>query len=431
LNDGDLNVLPGIIPAKKNSKNSTCTTSERNDVAAPDLTQDRKTVVTNGTNISKMTSTTESNSSLSLKHSERKHAPYSPSALKPLAICSGYRNDESGDRKYADRGSLGHECVEENTPDKITDDPTLKQSVIWCIAYKKHLITKASKQGEYRLLPETELRYFDQWGYCDLIILSNKETHAVLVDWKFANHFYAADSPQFWAYCLGIWNRWQSVETIDVHVVHPFRGQIDIESFSRSAHYDLFSARVLALVERGKRNDPAEYQPSSQCAYCGHAGTCPALARIGMEIGARYDETFVVVPPAGSIHGSEVADPATMAALLRLAPVMEKAVRGWRKAGVDMWNQGTEIPGFELAHTAGRRVLDSARAAYAVVKTRIPFEQYLDACSVSVPELEKLYASTAKRGEKEKSKSQLMALLEDENLLSSGAGSMHLRPVRA
>jgi hypothetical protein len=431
LNDGDLDISAGINIAQKNSEKSICANSEAADVAAPDLILDRRADSSNGSETPEMTLNNEITVSPQLKHNTRKHSRYSPSVLKPLAICSGFINDEFGDKKYADRGSRGHQCVEENTPNQILDDPSLKQAVIWCLAYKKHIIDKAAKHGNVQVYQEVELHYFDQWGFSDFIAISHNATHAALMDWKFANHFYAADAPQFWAYCLGIWNRWATVETLDVHVVHPFRGQIDVESFSRSAHYDLFAARVTALIERGRRNDPAEYQPAAQCAYCGHAGTCPALARIGIAIGARYDETFVVIPPSGSAHGSEITDPATMALLLRLAPIMDKAVRGWRKAGVDMWNQGTEIPGFELTHTAGRRVLDSARAAYAVVKDRIPVEQYLDACSVSVPELEKLYASTAKRGEKEKSKMQLMALLEDENLLSSGAGSAHLRPLRA
>lgn len=429
LNDGDLNVTNVLSPGQSFSKKPGCASVRKTDVDKRGPVGEPQGT-TNQEALSMTNTIEERTESPALKHESRKHSPYSPSALKALSVCSGYKVDPDADTKFADRGSLGHECVENETPERITDDPFLKQAVNWCLSYRSHLLRNLSKRGTYTIYKETDLPYFDQWGFADLVILSNEGKDADLVDWKFTNPLHAADGPQFYAYCLGIWNRWPSVDQITVRVVHPFRSQIDVEHFNRQEHLGAFETKVLALIKRGERNDPEEYQPSSQCAYCGRAGKCKALARVGVEVGLRYERTFLKIPEDGSLHGSEVDDPVTMALLLKLAPVLEKAARGWKKAGVEMWISGTEVPGYELAHTAGRRVIDSARATYEIVKDRVHLDQFLDCCSVSVPELEDLYAATAKRGDKGKSKQQLMAKLEDENLLSSGAGSDHLRPVR-
>jgi hypothetical protein len=369
---------------------------------------------------------------------ERKHAPLSPSVLKSKAICPGYFSDPTGDSSFADRGTLGHKAVELEDPSLCGDDTGLRKAVEKCIAYKIK-VTGRGFSG-YRgmnwaetgpnptegVFQEIRLDYFDQYGFCDLIRVWHKEVD--VVDWKFAYRFYPADSPQFHAYCLGVWDKWPAVETIRVHVPHPFRDEIDLETFTRSKDYSRLSGQVAAIIARAKANDPSTYTISEQCAYCGFAGRCSKLAGVGLEIARRYSPDLQL--PPGSLHGSEVTDPKVFATLLHVAPAVEKAVSGWKRAALDMWDAGTAIPDFEIASRSGRRSIASAKAAYEVVKDKVPVDQFLEACSVSPTQLEDLYVAAFPRGQKQKAKEVLEGLLVDQEILTAGGESRHLRPIR-
>lgn len=363
-------------------------------------------------------------------HGDRAHARLSPSSLKAKAICPGFRNDPDGDKSAADRGTLGHECVEKETPERIVDDEPLKLAVEKLIGYKHQIIFSAGPDAQ--VFEEVRLEYFDQWGFSDLVIVNPKTRHAHLLDWKFAWNFYKADSPQFWAYMLGIWRKWPFVDTITVHVCHPFLDKIDIEHFSREKDYDRLTASVKAVMVMADRNDPLDYQPSAQCAYCGHAAECGKLAQLGVEVARRYDETLLPKIPKGTLHGSEITDPQTMAELLRIKPALEKALSGWPKAAMEMYHSGTEIPGYELAQRVGKRQIENAAAVFELVKDKITLEQFLkEACQIRYSELEELYASTAPPRQKGKYKELLDAILCDADLIGGRGTTPYLKPKRS
>lgn len=366
---------------------------------------------------------------------ERKHARYSPSSLNNKLICPGFENDKEGDSQWADRGTLGHKAVEKNDPSLCGADFALCAAVEKCLAYQKKVAGSIIGYRPPAFMPteagvimeqEIKLSYFDQFGYVDCVFVSYDRAEAI--DWKFAVNWYEADSPQFWSYSLGIWNRWPKVETINVHVPHPFRDEVDVHTFTRASDYDRLSAQVLAIIERAKANRVDDYRTSPLCQYCGFISKCPAMAVLGLKLAGRYEPSLEL--PAGSLHGSEITDPTTIANLHRIAPIVEKAAGGWKKRALDLWDEGTAIPGFEIVEKKGMRSIASARAAYDFVKDKVPVDQYLDACSVSAVALEDLYAAAHGRGDKGEAKKRLNALLTDEEILSTGGGSRYLKAIR-
>lgn len=367
-----------------------------------------------------------------LVHAERAHAKLSPSKLKYKAVCPGYESDETSDKSFADRGSLGHLMVEKEDLSLGKDDTGLVSAAKKCIAYQKQVIKSfrdrvVGTKVAVKVLQEVKLRYFDQWGFCDTLILAG--TRAGLIDWKFAYNWYDADAPQFHAYCIGVWDKYPEIEEIEVHVPHPFRDEIDLATFTRKEHYARFAGEIAAIIQRAKKNDPAHYQISQQCNYCGFAAKCSKLARVGDELAKRYCPEPIELPE-GSMHGSEITDPVAIATLHRLAPIVEKAAGGWKKRALELWDEGVAIPGYEMSHRAGRRSIASSKAAFDIVKDRLSLEQYLEACSTSPTQLEELYAATFPRGEKGHSKENLENMLVDADLLTSGEGYRFLRPIK-
>lgn len=363
----------------------------------------------------------------------RQHARLSPSSLKNKAICPGFINDPDSDKKHANRGTLGHKAVEMDDPGLAGEDMVLRAGVIACIKYKKQLITRAGPKSQ--IYQEVKLPYFDQYGFTDLIVIDT--THpadwsAELADWKFAYNFYVADAPQFWAYCVGIWDKWP-IGRITVHVPHPFLGRADVEIFTREKHYSLFSGQIAAIMAKADKCDPADFRISEICAYCGFAGKCVKLAEIGRELADRYSGLEIALP-SGTLHGSEVTDPNVFSSLLRAAPVVEKAAEGWRRAAMRLHNGGTEIPGYQLVKTGGRRSVASAKAAFGLLKEHfvpgMTAEAYLDYCTVAPTALDDIVAAAAPTRGKARAKEELAAHLEDADLLTQGVGGGYLKAVK-
>lgn len=364
------------------------------------------------------------------EHAERAHAPISPSTLKPRSVCVGFKNDPDSDKTLADRGTFGHECVEHETPGRVLNDPELRAGVNFCIALKRALI---NEQYEYpnlpaRVLQEVCLYYFDQWGFVDLVVLNDatNPSHAEVADWKFARNFYAADSGQFWAYAVGLWNRYPTLDTVSVHVAHPFLDRIDRADFSREAHYELLSAKIAAVIAAVRRNDASDYRVTSQCGYCGAARNCSKLAKLAVEV-IQASSGGGLDLPEDAFDSPQIEDPKVMAALLAIRAPLDKATKAWGKHSLEMWNGGTEIPGYELAERHGRATMGDAHSVYELVKDRLSFEDFLAACKVSQAELLDLYGSTAPHGSKGKFQQALRAQLEDAELVTFGDDSHFLR----
>lgn len=364
-----------------------------------------------------------------LVHAERAHARLSPSSLESKAKCPGFINDPTRDKTAADRGSLGHLGVEKSNPDLALEDLMLKDAVVKCITYRNAVFNRFETTPA--VYQEIRLEYFTQWGFCDILMILG--SFAVLLDWKFAFNFYGADKPQFHAYCLGVWNKFPQVETIQVHVGHPFLNAMDVETFTRTEHYEKFGGQIAAIMAKADRNDPAEYQISSQCAYCGFAGKCAKLGKLGLELGRRYT-TELALPPEGSVHGSEITDPAVFAALLRLAPIVESAATGWRRGAMDLYFKGTDIPGFKSITRSGNRSIGSAAQAYEIVKANfakdLPIEKFLDACTVTATGLDDIVSAATPKGQKKKARELLAAHLEDADILQHASGSTFLKEIK-
>jgi hypothetical protein len=171
---------------------------------------------------------------------DRAHSRLSPSTLKGKAICPGFFSDPEGDKSAANRGTLGHKAIETRNPDLCGDDMQLRAAVEWCIQYQDHIVAGRA------YVQEIKVYYFDQHGYFDILV---PDKIADLLDWKFAYNEYEADSPQFWAYCVGVFDAYPQVEAIRVHVVHPFLNHmIDEELFTRKDHYNKFKMEIAAII---------------------------------------------------------------------------------------------------------------------------------------------------------------------------------------
>jgi superfamily II DNA or RNA helicase len=359
-----------------------------------------------------------------LEHAERSHSKHSPSSLATKLACPGFQNDQTRDKSAADRGSLGHEMVEKANFDMAPEDAELTRAAVKCYQFLKTL--QSSRTIHHQ---EIKVAMLDgQSGHIDHLFLQ-PDGSADLVDLKFSfSSTYKADSPQFWAYCLGVWNTFPEVNDIRVWVLLPFIDEVDTEEFNKDEHYDLFYASGKKIIEMAEASDPATFRVGRHCNWCARLKNCRKWAEFGVELANRYlGEGDKYKLPETSVHGSEITDPETLTVLWRIAPVLKAATEGWRKAALESRLEGNDLPGLELFERRGTREITDAPGAYEAVKDVLTAEELLSAADLKVGALEKLWQSKQPRGSKKASLDELMMRLTEASAISSGAPTLMLK----
>jgi superfamily II DNA or RNA helicase len=353
---------------------------------------------------------------------ERAHSEHSPSSLKEKAKCPGFRNDQTRDKTAANRGELGHLGVEKENLDVIPpDDPKLREAAGMCLKYLQSLRSNLDDMKELR---ERRLQIQDQFGHVDHIILHGKS--AELIDYKFAYGQYVADSPQFWAYAVGLWDAFPEVSVITVHVLLPFQGVIDRETWTRDKDYDRLSAQITAIIVAARRDDPLDYLTGAHCAWCARQATCPKLSKLALTIADQYKGDELALP--AQYDPANITDPHVIALAKRAAPIMKSWAEKVDARALEMrLHEGIEIPGWDLAERKLPFKITDAQATWEVVKGRITPEAFAACADVSIGELEKAIARTAKRGDMGRAKEELRDALVDASAARSEGTYQYLK----
>lgn len=362
-----------------------------------------------------------------VEHAERDHSEHSPSSLKEKAKCSGFRNDQTRDKSAANRGTLGHEAVEKENLDLIPpDDPKLREAAGLCLKYLNTLRNRCI--GKVEDIRERRYAMLDQFGHVDHVMLHNNGLYGELVDYKFAYGAYEADSPQFWAYAVGIFNEHPNLQKLTVHVVLPFQGYIDTVTWERS-ELDSITAKVLAIITAARKDDPSTYLTGSHCSWCARRAECPKLNGLALAIASKYKPEELTIPT--QYDPANITDPEVMALAKKVGPIMESWAKKVNDRALEMrLQEGIEIPGWELAEKSAPFKVTDAQAAWEVVKDKITPEAFAACAEVKIGELEKAVARTAKRGEMAKAKEALRDALTDANAAKVDGVVYYLKKVK-
>jgi superfamily II DNA or RNA helicase len=354
------------------------------------------------------------------------HSEHSPSSLKEKAKCPGFRNDQTRDNTAANRGTLGHLAVEKENLDVIPpDDSKLREAAEMCLRYLSALRKPLVNAQELR---EQRYTVLDQFGHIDHIILHGGDK-AELVDYKFAFGAYTADSPQFWAYAVGLWDAHPQIEQLTVHVLLPFQGVIDRETWHRESDYDRLSSQVAAIIAAARRDDPLTYLTGAHCAWCARQASCPKLSSLALTIASEYKADELTLP--AQYDPANISDPHVIAFAKKAAPIMRSWADKVDARALEMrMQEGIEIPGFELAERKSPFKITNAQAAWETVKDQITPEAFAACAEVKIGELEKAIARTAKRGEMARAKEHLRDALVDADAAKSEGTYHYLRKTK-
>jgi hypothetical protein len=337
------------------------------------------------------------------------HAKHGPSSLKNKEICPHWQN-RPGSSAAADEGTALHEAAETGRLDGLNPEQIaqvqecmisvdqLQEAIPGCIRYTELTVDVCGLT----------------FGTADVILLGAHS--ATLIDYKFGRVPVedAETNLQGQAYALGVFDLF-GVDSVTVVFLQPRCDLRTEHTFTRSADYERMRDRVAAVIEKAEDPESPYCLHPTNCQYCGGKARCPALTAKAMIVAEKLPERLAL--PA-VMDPLQIAEPDQMALALRLAPVLIEWADAVKAQALEMVRGGEEIPGYELKHRSGRRVIKELESVWDIVhgEFELPLEGFLPACSISVTSLEKAVKSVQERGQGAKAIRKLNQLLTAEGL---------------
>lgn len=357
---------------------------------------------------------------------EKLHAEHGPSSLKYKEICPSWRNRDT--KNWAsEKGDRIHEAMEFDDPSKCANDD--ERSIYESLQGYVAQITKGKQVVRDHREVKVDINLGagrSTFGTCDRFIVYANDV-ADAIDYK--TGFGAIDDAEIniqgQAYVLGLFQKFPHINEITMYFLVPARDEASMHTYKRSDMGDI-KLRVSTVIERAESGGVFNPQ-AGVCDYCGNQARCTALAEKALLIAKRYDTEGLPIPE--SVRGSDQDDPAKIADLLTLVPIIESWASGVRKRATEVAvDQGVELPGFKVVEMTKPRTITSALGAYEAVKDSVELRDFLTAVDkVSVTKLEDIFAQKAARGTKAKSRAALEGKLRDLGVLQDEGVTYQLR----
>lgn len=360
---------------------------------------------------------------------EELHAKFSPSSLKHLELCPGWRSDGGEESIYATDGTRCHKALEArlNGDDSLYNalNSDLQSFVDECYNYAYPRIAGAEQVIiEKRVFHKNPILRELAHGTPDIYAITGDT--AQLLDEKYGRRpvEHASTNLQGFAYALALFDTYEKLETITVHFIVPrVHNCTSHHTFVRSQDYDRMLARVLRVVERAQADQLEAYYCSwSACAYCRRKASCPALSKSIHRIYELHSDEISDVSVSEAVTKD---DAKSLGFLNNVAKVTEDWAKQQGERVKMMAISGSEVSGYELRFSKGRTTV---RTVGEVIKAgiEIPIEKILETATIPLVELRKIYTSGVSATEKEDKEKELMNKLAVGGALKSGEDSAYL-----
>ncbi len=265
------------------------------------------------------------------------------------------------------------------------------------------------------------------FGTADEIILFKDRELARLVDYKFG--YLAVEpadiNPQSLAYAIGLIQKYDWVNIVEIYFVCPRRNEVLTHTFTKHEIEGL-RERIKLILDRATAEDK-QYNPTTEgCRFCGERLVCPALSDKLLPIAKKYAEKAdeFEVSLLDKMDPALIDDPATIGKMKIVGMVMDRWVSAVNARALELaTDEGWEIPGFDLKYRAPSVKIEDAQVAFDSVSGLMTTEEFTEACKVSLPALAKVMSKKLPRGEKKGARNMVeLALLKGGAIVSDDGG---------
>lgn len=374
------------------------------------------------------------------------HHKHGPSGLKDRSNCRGFRSHDQETEATA-RGTRIHLALENDDPSEITDED---EFVIYeqCRTDREHArgqmyaltgISNPLRHAELRL--EIDLGATKTFGTADIVDVYGDM--ALLFDYKSGVSY--IDSPpenkQAMAYAIGVFQKFPAVNKIFAQFSVPVRHETPEGWYSRENLSEYIREIGTIIIEtefvwnlwESLNTVPVELlSPGDWCRYCQRQlnNSCPAMGAVIFDVVKRYDGGGLL-PADGSIHGSDIDDPETLAKLYPVAIMAEKWAGGIKHKAKTVAIENGGLPGYDLKSAGAPRVVSDTKAAIEFSESAgLSVEELLPLASFSLGNLIDLVKSKAPRGQKQDAARNYEAGLEAFGALTRQAERFKLQSIK-
>jgi hypothetical protein len=376
-------------------------------------------------------------------HADRDHADISPSGVKMVRYCPGFRN-RGGTSAAAEKGTRIHEAIEARDPSELLDEDE-HEIYEACIRDMDQVIGDLRDMTGIEPVVHQEIRLQIDLGACKTFgtadVLAIAGEWAVLHDHK--TGVSRIDPPpmndQGTSYAIGVFQKFPEIRHIRASFSVPKRNELLVGDYHRDLlpEYveDIGSVIVVAAYVRRMWDGgtpPLEIlTPNDNCRYCEFSETnrCPALGALVFDVVKRYDAGGAL-PPEGSIHGSDIDDPETLSRMLPLADIAEKWANGVKYRAKEVAMRDGKFPGYVIKSMGSpREISDPVALKEFAEGCGFEIDELLKAATFSLSGLTKIVSAKAPRGQKQDAVRQFEEGLEMFGALTRKPERFSLKPV--
>ena len=357
-------------------------------------------------------------------HSSRGHAEFSPSSLKYVASCPGFKG-RGGTNEAAEKGTRIHEALEIRDPSALHNEEELEIYEQICKdeeAFMKEIIGDEEYVEHNEMLTHVQLNGTSTWGTCDRLIIYGDK--AIMGDYK--TGISTIDSPrdnwQAKAYTLGAFQAFPEVEEIIFVFYIPVRDEVLHDSFTRDDIAGL-TKQLKDVILEGEKIRPKwatgspeleELSPSVNCRFCKYEDRCPACGAIAVQVVERLS-----MLPDEDVDINDPDDPQVLEQLWVVAKIVSNWATKIKAKAVEVAKQGGEFPTLRLKSMGSTRTCsDNKKLIKIAEKYSLTPEEIIDTVRMPLGAIAKEVSKKAPDGEKGQVAHDFLQELEDEDIIS-------------
>ena len=318
---------------------------------------------------------------------------FHPSSLGYLQVCPRFKNDETRDNSFAERGTQLHALVEDETGSLEGLPEEDANAVKSCRSYLKERVRKLNTDYEVRKEVALTCPFNQQAklkGKADVVIVElPKERYMEVIDWKFGYGAIipAKTNPQTMTYAYMVFAAYPLVAQVKTTVVCPMQEDNLVDSYTWDrADIPMMKTVLESVISRVLDDKQEPVLNWSVCRYCGSKATCSQMSQV-------------------MLRSSELTTPDTVLELLAMKTLPPEVRGKWQQVAewADDWakqikrtnldavlSDGEDIEGYGIVRRKGTvKVEQTEQAVERLVSLGYDRNILMAACTLSLPSLTK------------------------------------------
>ena len=298
---------------------------------------------------------------------------------------------------YTEMGNRIHEYLAGEQIELTDEEQVITDK---CLAQYKEVVAAVGLDEPTTTSVEKRLWYGSKWsGAIDRIDFSADGRTVLIVDWKTGRNpvGQASGNLQARSYAVLVAKNCPSITKVYVAIIQPMAAPYSITEYDEEALRDADDELAMIVARAEAPNAPRVPSPDA-CKYCRAKSICPEAQ------GEVKQLIEVATAPIPVLTNVQVAD------FLEKAIVVESFIEALKSEAKKRMQEGHEIAGYKLMPGRTSRSIDDPAVAFE--KLGLTNEQFLSTCKVSIPSIEKVFASVKGLKAKE-AKAEVESLLGD------------------